>query len=108
MRLVSGRPPESPPWQQRWRRSFCRVTTEQIRRRMEARPFQPFRVRMPNRRHADVPHPEFLHVFPGWRFASVVHADGTVKVMEVFLITSIQTLPRSARAGRRRKKARRG
>lgn len=73
------------------------MTSEQIRRHLDAVPFQPFRVHMPNGRYADVPHPDFLHVFPGGRFASVVHPDETMEVMDVFLITSIQNLPSKAK-----------
>ena len=69
------------------------MTSEQLRRHLEAVPFKPFRVHMANGRSADVPHPDFLHVFPGGRYASVVHPDDTMEVMDVFLVTSIQTLP---------------
>jgi hypothetical protein len=69
------------------------MTSEQVRRHLDTVPFTPFRVHMANGRHADVPHPDFLHVFPGGRFSSIVHADETMEVMDVFLITSIQALP---------------
>jgi len=73
------------------------MTSDQLRRHLEAVPFQAFRVHMPNGRYADVPHPDFMHVFPGGRFASVVHPDDTMEVIDVFLITSIQIRPSKAR-----------
>jgi hypothetical protein len=76
------------------------MTSGQIRRHLEAAPFQPFRVPMPNGRYADVPHPDYLHIFPGGRFASVVHPDETMEVMDVFLITSIQNLSGKGRQRR--------
>jgi hypothetical protein len=79
------------------------MTSEQLRRYLEVAPFQPFRVHMPNGRCADVPHPEFMHVFAGGRFASVVHPDETIEVTDVFLITSIHRLPSNARKRRRLK-----
>ena len=83
------------------------MTSEQIRRHLETVPFQPFRIHMANGRYADVPHPDFMHVFPLGRYASVVHSDETVEVMDVFLITSIQNLPRRLRAAQRRRAPRR-
>jgi len=83
------------------------MTSDQIRRHLDAVPFQPFRVHMANGRHADVPHPDFLHVFPGGRYASIVHQDDTMEVMDVFLITSVQNLPRATKSTRQRRTSRR-
>jgi hypothetical protein len=63
---------------------------------------------MANGRYADVPHPDFLHVFPGGRYVSIVHKDDTMEVMDVFLITSVQNLPPAARTAKRRRKRQRG
>jgi len=62
---------------------------------------------MPNGRYADVPHPDFMHVFPGGRFVSVVHADETMEVMDVFPITSIQNLRMNGTKRHRAKRPRR-
>lgn len=78
------------------------MTGEQVRRLYEATPFKPFRVHMANGRSVDVPHPDFMHLTPTGRRLIVDLEDDSSEIIDVLLITSLETLPRNGRTSRRR------
>jgi hypothetical protein len=79
------------------------MTGEQIRRLYQATPFQPFRVHMANRRSVDVPHPDFMHLTPTGRRLIIDREDDSSEIIDVLLITSVETLAKNGRGSRRRR-----
>jgi hypothetical protein len=82
------------------------MTGEQIRRHFEATQFVPFRVHVASGKSADVPHPDFMHLSPTGRWLIVDRPDDTVEMIDVLLVTSLETLSRNGSRARRRKKSR--
>ena len=82
------------------------MTGEQIRRHFEATSFVPFRVHIASGRSADVPHPDFMHLSPSGHWLMVDLPDDTVEMIDVLLVTSLETLPRNGIRARRRRKSR--
>jgi hypothetical protein len=83
------------------------MTDEQIRKCFEAIPFVPFRVHTASGKSADISHPEFMHLSPSGRWLIVDKPDDTVELLDVFLITSLETLPPDGTRARRRRKPKR-
>ena len=48
------------------------MTLEDLRVKLDARPFEPFRFRLPDGRALSVPHPEFVSVSPTQRSRTVL------------------------------------
>jgi len=80
------------------------MTGEQVRSLYEATPFEPFRVHMANGRSVDVPHPDFMHLSPTGRRLIVDHSDDSFEVIDVLLVTSVETLPKNGARSRRRRR----
>jgi hypothetical protein len=81
------------------------MTGEQIRTLFTATPFRPFRVHMANGKSADVPHPDFVHLSPSGRILIISRADDSFELVDVLLVTSVETLSRNGQRPRRRKKS---
>lgn len=67
-------------------------------------PFEPFRVRMADGRSIDVPHPDFMHLSPTGRRLIVDRSDDFFEVIDVLLVTSVETLPKNGAKARRRRR----
>ena len=80
------------------------MTGKQIRGLYEATPFEPFRVHMANGRYADIPHPEFMHLSPSGRRLIVDTPADTFEIIDVSLVTSLETLPKNGARSRKRRK----
>ena len=80
------------------------MTGEQIRNLFQATPFQPFRVHMANGRFVDIPHPDFIHLTQTGRRLIVERLDDSFEVIDVLLVTSVETLPQNGKARRRRRR----
>jgi hypothetical protein len=80
------------------------MTTEQIRSLFTATSFEPLRVHMANGRSIDVPHPDFMHLSPTGRRMMVDKADDSFEVIDVLLVTSVETLPKNGNTSRRRRR----
>lgn len=74
---------------------------QELRRVAEASPFRPFRIHMANGKSVVVPHPEFVHVYPGGRMVTVFRSDQSVEIIDVMLVTSLETLPKNGTRPRR-------
>jgi hypothetical protein len=61
---------------------------------------------MADGRSVDVPHPDFMHFFPYQRLVSVYKSEEGFEVVDVLLVTSVETLSRNGSRRRRRKKSR--
>jgi hypothetical protein len=78
---------------------------EQIKKLYEATPFRPFRVHMANGKWVDVPHPEFMHLSPSGRRLIVDDTEEDCsEIIDVLLVTSLETLPVNGRRGRRKRR----
>jgi hypothetical protein len=67
-------------------------------------PFEPFRVHMADGRSIDVPHPDFMHLSPTGRRLIVDRSDDSFEVIDVLLVTSVETLPKNGAKARRRRR----
>ena len=74
-----------------------------IRRVYEATPFEPFRVHMANGKSADIPHPEFMHLFRSGRRLIVEYPDDSWEIIDPSLVTSIEALPQNGSRKRPRR-----
>jgi hypothetical protein len=78
------------------------MTGEQIKSLYQAVPFEAFRVHMADGRSIDVPHPDFMHLSPTGRRLIVDRSDDSFEVIDVLLVTSVETLSRNGTKSRRR------
>ncbi|MEO5721233.1 MAG: hypothetical protein ABIR71_07170, partial [Chthoniobacterales bacterium] len=69
------------------------MTGEQIRQLYRAVPFEPFRVHMANGRFLDIPHPDFMHLSPTGRRLVVDSSEESFEIVDVLLVTSVESLP---------------
>ncbi len=79
------------------------MTSNAIKKLLQASPFVRFRMHMGNGRMFDVKHPEFVLIHPNGREAVVAEAgeDG-VEILDILMIQSIETLPpRATKNGKR-------
>jgi hypothetical protein len=61
-----------------------------VKRFAEARPFQPFKLVLPNDRKLDVPYPEFIAISPQGHAAVVWHPDGGGEHVDLRLVVSLK------------------
>jgi hypothetical protein len=59
---------------------------------------------MANGRFVDVPHSDFMHLSPTGRRLIVDRSDDSFEVIDVLLVTSVETLPRNGTRARRRRR----
>ncbi len=52
------------------------MTADAVREKLEARPFAPFQLRLPDGRALPVPHPEFMSIAPDDRIAILWKGEG--------------------------------
>jgi hypothetical protein len=77
------------------------MTTEALARLHQARPFQPFSIRLGDGQSLRVDHPEMLSYAPKGRTATVYSDDGDFQIVDLLLVTGLEV--KNARsAGRRR------
>jgi hypothetical protein len=79
------------------------MTIEQLRRMLQARPFQPFDIHLADGRSLPVEHPEFVGQSPSGRTIGFGLADDTIEVVDLLLVTSLK--PRPNGTPRRRPRA---
>jgi len=80
------------------------MTPKEIRKLYDSAPFQPFRVHMANGKSVDVPHPDFMHLSPTGRRLIVDQMDDSFEIIDVLLITSLETLPKDGSRTRRKRR----
>ncbi len=77
------------------------MTSEQLRKVHQARPFRRFTLRLADGSRLEVPHPEFLWLHPRGRTAVVATPDDAFEIVDVLLIAAIEVgngKPRSRRS----------
>jgi hypothetical protein len=69
------------------------MTTEEIRKLYEAKPFKPFIIHQANGRKIRVRHPEFMAFAPSGRTMYVYETDDTAHVVDIMLVLDLETKP---------------
>ena len=64
------------------------MTTVQLKRLAEARPFHPFTIHLTDGRAISVSHPEVLSVSPGGRTFGVWTDDDAIEIIDLLLVVS--------------------
>jgi hypothetical protein len=67
------------------------MTKDQIRKRIHQRPFRPFKVRLAGGEVIDVPTADHVHLHPNGRTLFVHLNRGGTEIIDVQLVTSLQT-----------------
>ncbi|MBI2927514.1 MAG: hypothetical protein HYY24_17600 [Verrucomicrobia bacterium] len=80
---------------------FAVITAQQIRERLGARPFKPFRVCLSDGTTHDVPHPEFAWVFGNRIFLGIPSEtadpnEAAVKQLSILHVTRVEESPKPA------------
>ena len=79
------------------------MTIQQIRTFYDAQPFQPFVVHLADGRAVPVASREFMMASPTGRTIGVFQPDGTANIIDLLLVTDLETKP-SSNGARRRKR----
>lgn len=79
------------------------MTVEQLRKVHQARPFQPFTLKLADGNHIDVKHPEFLAHSPSGRTVIVTTPDESFEVIDLLLVASIEVGNGQAKKKRRKR-----
>jgi hypothetical protein len=77
------------------------MTIEQLRKMLQAQPFQPFDIHLADGRSLPVQHPEFVGQSPAGRTIGVGVADGTIEIVDLLLVISLKPRPNSAHRPKR-------
>lgn len=77
------------------------MTTEALSKLHQARPFQPFVLRLGDGQALPVDHPEMLAYAPKSRTATVYRSDGSFKILDLLLVKGLEVF-RGGSARRRR------
>lgn len=79
------------------------MTIEQIRNFYNAQPFQAFVIHLADGRAIPVPSREFIMTSPTGRTIGVFQPDGTANIIDLLLVTDLETKPASNGARRRKR-----
>lgn len=71
------------------------MTTDMLRVVHQAQPFEPFVIHMADGRTFPIPHREFLSYHPASRVAVVFHADGSLSILDLLLMTELRVVART-------------
>jgi hypothetical protein len=69
------------------------MTTEQLKKLLEARPFRPFIVHLGDGDKIPVNSPEFVALSPSGRTFAVGHSDSTFSIVDLLLVTRLEAKP---------------
>ncbi|MGD0093370.1 MAG: hypothetical protein ABSE73_25940 [Planctomycetota bacterium] len=77
------------------------MTTLEVRKLYQARPFQRFYIQMADGRSVRVDHPEWMAFSPGGRTVIVYERDGSFEIIDLLLVTGVK-VPVNGKAKARR------
>ncbi len=79
------------------------MTTQQFRRHLDSEPFQPFVIHLADGGQIPVTSRQLVGYYPGGRTFAVAHSDTTISVIDLLLVTRLETKPtgNGTRKGRR-------
>jgi hypothetical protein len=78
------------------------MTVEQMREMSNSRPIHPFHIHLADGRSLDVEHPEFLMFSRSGRTIVVSKTNDTFEIIDLLLVTSLESLNCRAKPLRRR------
>ena len=84
------------------------MTTERLSDLLQARPFQPFDIRLADGRAIRVHHPEFASRSPTGRTVVVFQPDDSMTIIDLFLAISLDPVPSGKNGSRKRGRRGRG
>ena len=76
------------------------MTTNELAKLHQARPFRPFSIRLGDGQRLPVRHPEMLSYAPKSRTATVYRADGSFEIIDLLLVTGLDVQANGQRARR--------
>ena len=77
------------------------MTADAVREKLEAEPFLPFQMRMPDGRAVAIPHPGFVSLAPTGRIAIVWKGEGErYSTVDLMLVSDFEPLAGKARRRR--------
>ena len=77
------------------------MTTEQVRKLYEARPFRRFSIHLADGRTLRVSHPEWMALSPSGRTIVVYQRDDSFEIVDLLLVTGLEvTANPKAKAGK--------
>ncbi len=79
------------------------MTIEQVRVAYNSRPFQPFILHVADGRNVSVHHPENMAFSPSGRTITVYQPDDTSHVVDLLLVTDLETRPAPRASAKRRR-----
>ena len=79
------------------------MTAERLNEMMAARPFRPFALRLADGELVRVDHPEFIARSPSGRTVVVFGSNDQMKILDLFLVTSLETVA-AGKNGRKRRR----
>ena len=79
------------------------MTIEQIRNFYDATPFRPFVLHLVDGRQIPVQHREFVATAPSGRTLTVYQHDDTLNIIDLLLVTDVESKPATGGSGRRRR-----
>lgn len=80
------------------------MTSERLNEMMAAKPFRPFALRLADGELVRVEHPEFIARSPSGRTVVVFGSDDQMKILDLFLVTSLETVTAGRKNGRKRRR----
>ncbi len=84
------------------------MTTERFSELLQARPFQPFDIRLADGRAIRVHHPEFASRSPTGRTAVIFQPDDSMTIIDLFLVLSLYPVATGKNGSRKRGRRGRG
>lgn len=69
------------------------MTSERLRDMLKVKPFRPFGLRLADGEVVPVRHPEMIATSPSGRTLAVFTPKDQMKVLDLFLVTALETLP---------------
>jgi hypothetical protein len=78
------------------------LTADALREKLNAEPFEPFQMRMPDGRSLRVPHPEFVSLAPSGRIAIIWKGEGErYSTVDPLLVSDLEPIAKNGKRRRR-------
>lgn len=78
------------------------MTADALREKLDAEPFKPFQMRMPDGRALRVPHSEFVSLAPSGRIAIIWKGEGErYSTVDLLLVSDLEPMQKNGKRRRR-------
>ena len=83
-------------------RTLKGMTADTLRGKLDAEPFEPFQMRMPDGSALRVPHPEFVSLAPSGRIAFIWKGEGErYSTVDLLLVSDLEPMAQNEKRRRR-------